>query len=403
MNGNRRRICFTWELGGGFGHIGPFEPVARELARRGYHLTAIVKDLSRVQQTFRNLDIQVFQAPIKTSRSVSRISSPCTYVELLLNMGYGNREELASMVAAWRNLFAIVRPDFLLFDHSPTAMVAARGLGIPSATFGTGFCCPIDHFPMLPMASWRDKSEEERRMTENAVVARLNTVLKGNRQPQVDRIGQLFGDIDRHFLCTFRELDHFPQRKPAEYFGSWSASDEALPRSRFPGWPRGDGPRLFGYLKPMKAIRELVAWISRQGFPTVLVGDGLDFAELAKHAGRNILFSERPINLAPAKAEADLALLNANHGSTCEFLLAGKPILQMPITLEQTIQAHRNVELGVSLRASPIDGQQAISQLETMSECNSFCQAAEMFSRKYSTFRGRKSAQDLVGTIEAMV
>ena len=95
-----KTLVYTWEMGGGFGHVGPFSSVAKRFLADGWKVVLIVKDLSRVAPFFEPGEVDVLQAPIKNSFPVPHLSEPATYGHMLLNMGYQNADELAAHVEA---------------------------------------------------------------------------------------------------------------------------------------------------------------------------------------------------------------------------------------------------------------------------------------------------------------
>jgi len=385
-------IVFTWELGGGFGHVGRFRPIAERLLDAGHRVTMIVKDLKRAAVFLADFDIRLFQAPVKISRAVPYNPAPSTFAHLLANMGYQESRELKAMVSAWGNLFDLLQPDLLLFDHSPTAMLAARGRQACQMTIGTGFCCPVDEFPLPQMAPWRPMEAAHREQHELILVDRINSVLRSSQLPEIQRVGQIYGDMDVNLLTTFSELDHYPQRKNGRYLGVWAGStrqsrntDADLSNSAL-NWPQGKKPKLFLYLKPSKAVTDLLRWISGQGFPAVVVGDGLNMKQLASVVAPHVQLHQGTLPMESVRRWCDIAVLNGSHGTTCDMLLAGKPILQLPLTFEQALLTHRTVKMGVALDASPEQPRQAIQQLGTLVNNREFGERAEAFADKLRWF-----------------
>ena len=72
------------------------------------------------------------------------IEPTCTFAQILHNCGFGDAAELATMAEAWRKLYDFVRPDLIIFDHAPTALLASAGYPVRRALIGTGFFSPPD-------------------------------------------------------------------------------------------------------------------------------------------------------------------------------------------------------------------------------------------------------------------
>lgn len=382
------RFVFAWELGGGYGHLGPFRPIAERLIDAGHQVTIIAKDIARAAVAFRGLDITLFPSPVKLSKAVPHDPAPATFGHLLQNTGYRDPLELNAMVHVWRNLLSVTQPDCLILDHCPTGLLAARGMDIPQFTFGTGFFCPVNEFPLREMAPWRPMDIEQRTQTELQLVERINSVLASNKQPTIGRIGEIYASVTANLLTTFRELDHYPYREHGEYLGAWSAANSEQDRSsqEIP-WPEGNGPKIYAYLKPHKALRELLLWLSGQGLPTLVVGDGLDVAALSKTLRPNVKLVSHHLNLRSVRETCDLAIMNGNHGTCCEFLLAGRPMLHIPLTFEQAIFSRRTVQLGVALDASPEQPRQIIQQLSALLRSDSHRREAQHFATQHASFR----------------
>ncbi|MBA2116690.1 glycosyltransferase [Bremerella alba] len=394
-------IVFGWELGGGYGHLGPFRPVAERLMASGHRITLIVKDLARAGAAFGDLDVQLYQAPVKIGKAIPHTPSPATFGHLLQNVGFGDPEELRAMVQAWRNLYHLIRPDCLVLDHAPTGILASRGLSIPSFTIGTGFFCPVDEFPLREMAPWRPLPKEDRASNELKFVNRINGILQSNQQPKIDRIGQIYSDVTANLLTTFQELDHYPHRQGGEYLGAWSAKKQIRGGdSAETLWPDGEGLKVYAYLKPFRAIKDLLRWLGGQGCSTLVVGDGLNTAELGQSLPPNVRLADRHFDLATVVKSCDLAIMNGNHGTCCEFLLAGRPVFHIPLTFEQAVFSRRTHELGVSLDAVPNQTQQVIQQLSAMMKSCSFRDQAETFAAQYAEFEPEQAMERCTGIIK---
>ena len=152
------RILFAWELGGGYGHTSRFLPIGLKLRDRNHEVIFVLKDLSHAEMILGRHGFSFLQAPIWLPKMTGLSNPPLNYPEILLRFGFHNKETLASMVKAWRQLFALVRPDLLILDHAPTALLASYGGKIPRTIIGSGFSSPPRITPMPNMRAWQ-KSE----------------------------------------------------------------------------------------------------------------------------------------------------------------------------------------------------------------------------------------------------
>jgi hypothetical protein len=201
-------IFLTWELGGGMGHLVNLAPLARGLRRAGHRVVAALRDLSRAERMFGGLGLVYFQAPVKTRPTPDLIQPQRSLPHILHNSGFGDPLELKALAEAWRNLFLSVRPDLVVFDHSPTALLAARGIPARRVLIGTGFFCPADEYPLPDLRPWLPPEPERLRQDENRVLSHANGVLTAWSQPPLERLSQLYREVDENFLTSFPELEH---------------------------------------------------------------------------------------------------------------------------------------------------------------------------------------------------
>ena len=115
-------------------------------------------------------------------------------------------------------------------------------------------------------------------------------------------------------------------------------------------------------------------------------------------------FSFRPVELDMrcAAAECDLAILNGTHGSTVLTLLAGKPILQLPLVLEQELNARATVRLGAA-QASLRAAQNALAAaLSSMLQSDACAEAARHFAALCAAFaqeESQRAVADVLGLL----
>jgi hypothetical protein len=372
-------ILLTWELGGGLGHLLNLLPLARGLCQRGHRVFAALRDLSKAAKVFAGLDVSFLQAPHKTRKADRPIDPPRTFTHILHNSGLGDPDELRAMLAAWRNLFDLVRPDLIVFDHSPTALLAARAFPARRALSGNGFLCPVDEYPLRDLRPWLPGDPDRLRQEEDRVLATVNQALATFGQPPLARLAQLYHDVDEHFLATVPELDHYPGRTGAEYWGVWPTSG-----GKPPVWPEGEGKRIYAYLKPFPALPRLLEFLNEWRCPAIVFVDGIGEDIQRRFESATLHFEREPLDLVEIGRQCDLAILNGGFGTTAAILLAGRPMLLVPIYLEQALLAAAVTRLGAGLVAPPTRPEHLSAALSALLESPNYAVAARAFAARYA-------------------
>jgi len=142
------RFLYAWELGSNLGHLATFEPVAQQLRQDGHHVTFAVRE-THACATFLDDRFAWLQAP--RFDGSTGMAAPASYADILAGVGYADPAALMGLVVAWRTLLQLARPQLVFADHAPTAILAARTLGIPVMLFGPGFTMPPLRSPVPAM------------------------------------------------------------------------------------------------------------------------------------------------------------------------------------------------------------------------------------------------------------
>jgi len=374
-------ITYAWEFGANLGHIGAFLPMARALRERHHQVDWVV---AQVGSAARLLDKEGFawlQAPLMPE--VRREGPPLTYADILLRFGYANASDLLGLVVGWRELFRLAGSQLVMADHAPTALLAARTLGLPVVLFSSGFCIPPRQAPMPNMRPWAPLPQEQLLAIEREALATINAVLAHFGQAPLAAVWQLF-DVAEDTLLGFPELDHYPLRGAARYWGN-------LPDAGVGGapiWPAVPGKRLFAYLRTESVHHEAaLAALAALGQPTIVFFPNAPTQVVARFASRHLAFSATPLDLERTAAEADAAVTYASMSTTTRFLLAGKPLLLLPGHLEQFLMARRVEEMGAGLLADPERPANDLAQkLQRIVYDPVFAANAAAFAAKYAAF-----------------
>jgi UDP:flavonoid glycosyltransferase YjiC (YdhE family) len=346
------RFLFAWELGGGLGHSIPLSLIARPLLDAGHEVHVALRDLSTAPAAFRDLmthpRTRFWQAPVFLA-ALRGLPESVSYAELLFRAGFLEATRLRGLVHGWRSLFDAIRPDLMLVDHAPTALLAARGQPMRTASMGTGFFLPPPVVPIPPFREWDRIDPRRIAESEARALAVCNDVLLALGATPLVHLHDLV-EVDEHFLLTWPEVDHYANRAPRAHARYWGPL--AMPaQGAAPQWPDGEHPKVFVYLKgdygPVEAI---LADLAAQ--PVRIAGyvPSLDPRAAQRLAAKpNVRLSTVPLDMTAVCREAEVALCNAGSGTVCTLLAAGIPSVQLPMHAEQMLFARRVEQLGVGL------------------------------------------------------
>jgi len=392
------RILYVWELGAGYGHVSSVLPLAVQLKERGHEVIFALRDLAHAERFLGRRSFALLQAPIWTSDRRGP-DLPVSYAEMLANFGFLDRAGLTGMVKAWRELYRLVRPDLLVIDHGPTALLAARGTSIRRVLLGTGFASPPRTAPMPSLRPWLNISQDRLLESERQVMETINGLSRDLEMKPPETLADLF-EVEEDFLCTFPELDHYP-RTDARYWGPFFASDEGV----VPEWPPGRGERIFAYLSPAyRDFEKVVSQLGDLSCGTLIHAPGLSAKLIAKYQARNVVFSPEPVRMAQASREADLVICHGGHGTTAASLLAGRPVLVLHRQVEQLLLAQKIVAGGLGKTVNPDSKNPSYKQLtrDILSDAR-VTERAQQFAAKYSDFDVVKQIDLIVARCEEII
>ena len=116
-------VLLAWELGGGYGHAARVVRLAMELRAAGQRAVMAVREPSRVAGMCGEGEFTLLESPLAPSHDY--VANPRTFAHLLWNAGFGNAAELEARTDRWAELLDSVKADLVVFDHAPTALLAA--------------------------------------------------------------------------------------------------------------------------------------------------------------------------------------------------------------------------------------------------------------------------------------
>jgi MGT family glycosyltransferase len=370
-----RFLFTTWEGGG---HVQPMLLVARDLAARGHGVLALSDPCNAPDAAFLGVPFRAWTtAPFQTgkTRDDDRLKdheadNPLEVIQRLLDrVMSGPALAYAQDTLATIDAFApdvVVSQELLL-----GAMAAAQARGLPLALLAAN----IWSLPTMPGAPpfgagmLPATSDEERGM--HAMVGQmsrgffqaglpdLNAARAALDLPPLADLFEQLGTAQAILLATSRAFDFAPAPLPAPFahVGPYLA-DPAWVEALTP--PPGDAPlvvvsfsSLYQAQEPvLRAIIAALGALPVRG--VVTTGPTIDPAEFESPTNVAVVRSAPHGQLLEAAA---VFVTHAGHGSTLRPLMAGVPLLCLPMGRDQNDNAarvaHRGAGLTLPIDASP--------------------------------------------------
>lgn len=377
-----RRILVAWELAGGPAHVRRLLPIADELTARGHSVTLAVRAVEATRRALGRAAYPLLPAPAWRG-TAPRGFIASSYAEVLQQAGYGDPTSLNALVSDWLDRFTAAWPDIVVADFAPTAMLAARIAGLPLATVGNGYALPPLQTPLPNMRPWTAVDPVAIATAEAGVLSVINTVLASHGKPPLARLAALF-DAEASFLCSFPELDHYLDRGEAEYFGVIYDDRTGEP----PTWPDGHGERVFATLdarthNPVPLLEAL----DRLGLPSVMQVTGLAAEAAAALSRGRVRVTGVPVHLPTALEACDIVVCQG-LGTVAAALVAGRPVLVLPVYVEQMMTLHRVARQGYGLGVpADADAETTGAALRRLLDDPSCRRAAGAFSLSYAGYQ----------------
>ncbi|WP_328518469.1 nucleotide disphospho-sugar-binding domain-containing protein [Ralstonia pseudosolanacearum] len=320
---------------------------------------------------------------------------PVNYADILVDAGYRDTILLSGLVDAWLRIFEIYRPDVIVSNHAPTALLAARIRGVSAVTTCIGFELPPAADVLPSIRPWENIPEHRLRQADTLALQQINAVMFRYGQPPLQRVADLFANVPA-VLTTFPQLDHYGVRDGARYVGPISALSNVADRA----WPQAGGTRVFAYLRPsVPGFEAMLESLQESGASVLCVAPGVSRDMAARFASPSFHIVAQPVALDAVLKEAHLAVVYGT-GTMADALLAGVPLLMVPQVVEQALAARRIEALGAGiLWASPRTSQSARQVLKTALHCETMKQSARAFAQSHAGHSCHAALNTIISTI----
>jgi UDP:flavonoid glycosyltransferase YjiC (YdhE family) len=331
-------IHLAWELGGGLGHAARLKMLARVLLARGHRVSLSLRDLGYTQRVLGDLPVPRYQAPVWLHHTEGMPANHASLAEILLASGYLEVPCLAGLTAGWRALFGLLEPDLVVADHAPTALLAARTLHLPTSSLGAGFSGPPRDRPLPCLRDWEGVAPQRLARAEAHLLNVVNAVLEQHGAPELVHAARvLLGD--EPLLCTWPEIDPYGRTAGD---GHWLGPVGMPVGGAAPAWPPGAGPRVFACIEhDFPGHAALLQALVDEGCRVLCYVPEVAAGRAAPVLSPRIVHASQPVALEAALNGAALCVCHAGEGTVVQALLAGVPVLMLPMQLEQFLVARR--------------------------------------------------------------
>ncbi|HEY6528140.1 MAG TPA: nucleotide disphospho-sugar-binding domain-containing protein [Cellvibrionaceae bacterium] len=344
-------IVGVCELGGYLGHISKITSLLQRLNALGHEVVAVLPDISFVSfMEAQTPPIPFLLGPKLQMPAFKTSRDPVNLSEVLLCMGMGTETVLTPCANLWRQLLNIVKADLIIADYAPTALLAARSLGVKAVTLGTGFSIPPQLSPLPAFNRRLVIQEAALHASDEQLLTALNRYLRRVDAPLLPSVSDLFWQAEYVAITHAQALDHFAHGRPADadYYGLATN----MPGGVCARWPDAPGIKIFAYLKTEYASLEYLLGLL-QSLPVAVVvylsGDKAQQWQRMQTAQLHIYLT--PVDLTLLIPDADWLIYHAGSGMASQALSSGVPSILIPTHYEQlfTAEALATRQLGYVL------------------------------------------------------
>ena len=342
------RILLCWEAGANRGHVLTLAGVAKALSGQASFQARLCRmDHASVLAPYcadisRGWPLKHQKLSAEAAEKAAQFK--LTWATWLRARGYDDWYFLRAAFQWWCDTIWEVRPAMVVGDYAPTALMAARALGIPSLAVGHVYGLPPSDMTCFPVIGRHDAPLQ---LDQDAFCARINDALGPIGLPTLDWLPQVY-----------QSTLTFPHGLSlCDPYAEWRTQPPLSPFDSMPDLNSRRGDVLFAYI-PAKEVRKktILTTLRQVALPTVLVSPFLDDptrAILKQNPMLDIRLTPLPMNEIVARARMILCL--GQGGTTALAVLSGLPCLALPSDQEKDSNATRAAVLPSFRRIAKAD------------------------------------------------
>ncbi len=306
-------VLLGWELGANRGHAVKLRRLGTVLREAGHEVSFAIQRIDALSDAEAG-GSPVWQAPVTPRLLISGSHSggnvTLGLADIVGRLGFDDSGIVAVMVAGWRRLIGVIRPDVVVGEYAPFLLLTARG-HIPSIALGTAFSQPPPDMDQLPQLV-----EGAGAVDQDMVLAAINRGLASIGTPPLEALPRLF-EADRMIAESFTEFDPYAALRK-EPLASPLASDFAA--------RAGSGDEIFVYA-PERITAEAPLWrgLAASGLPIRVHPQRAPPAVLEALAGLGFAVEPEPVDFATIAARSRMVVSHGGQGFVSAAMAAGLP------------------------------------------------------------------------------
>ena len=390
-----KTVVLCWEYGAGLGHISQLKIIARDLQK--LDCKTILVNPSNIGSYADPAFDEVLEVPY-----VGQLLNPggtegagfTSYNSIIASLGFLDTKFVFTRLALWKRLFERTKPNLVVADFAPHALLAAKDR-IPTVAIGNFYTLPATSFDNYPRFADRTETVDVKRLYRSIAQAMLMAGLEPIR-----KVPDIF-DADIHACFTLPETDIFsPLREPAVE-GPLLASPIAKRQSK-------GGNKYFAYLthcKPELRAKILDSFVGLAR-PIDLYSLTLTDDDREKLKGSLVNVLSEPLEFTQIVNDYSMVLHLGGHLLTLEMLLTGMPQTALAIDIEKFYLGRTLSELGLlafKFVAEEFQPQEIIDVIRKAAENEAMSIALQEFSNAWPEARQMAPRAKLLADIKSLL
>lgn len=336
-----KTVLLAWELGEGLGHLPPLKAIALALKPLGVKPVFALRETHHAGPALREVGADMYVAPhwAKPSKPPFKTGS---FADILGANGYSTGEHAFGMIGAWDRLIDTVKPDLVVCEHAPSAMLSAFGR-IPVAFVGNGFAVPPADEPQFPTYRPGVGSPEGQGIVQDSIAFGYR---KLGRPAPATLTAPFKGDF--RGVYSFPLIDSYRSVRRERVLGPIEAQPPLVPlpeRPRLFVYSALDFPRIDALVQCLVDIGPEVSVYLRGN-----LGPG---ASILRRHGVEVF--DKPQAFAEIMPRASVVFSHAGSGFTNAALASGRPHITFPRHFEAKANAMGLEQAGCGIQLDTLD------------------------------------------------